>query len=328
MNTARWVRSSGSYRRVVRRLRVSPLVVCEYNGWHGYAIEQVCPDALRIALRPGESARSVLSGIPREARAVLMHVNLSRTTGVIADEAALWASLRDRGVMLLNAAAADIRKRTIHERCEAIGLPSARAPRQGADDERLVVKTNLNYGGAPEVDLARDLGWRAERFTGRLTATSVGSPHYPVYRRHEVPPALWDDPGLVVERFIENPDGIIFRIYVIGPATVVSEVWSDDDIKKLSVPVRARVNHLFWRTATGHVADGPSSETLGRVATLTRRVCQALGVDFGTADCVMGGDGSLVVVDINKTPHWGGDVRPDIIGHLRRGLDHILASHA
>ena len=158
MNAGRWARSSSAYRRVMRRLRKSPLVVCEYNAWDRYTIQELRPNALRIALRPGEAGYRVLSGVPEGARVVLMHVNLSRTEGIIAGEGELWTSLHHRGATLLNVDATDICKRTLHERCEALGLPSARAPRDGPDEERLVVKTNLNYGGAPEVDFALDLG--------------------------------------------------------------------------------------------------------------------------------------------------------------------------
>jgi hypothetical protein len=324
MDVIAWARTSTLYRRVVRRLRASPLVVCEYNAWHRYTIQELRPDALRILLRPGETGNRVLRGVPHTARAMLMHLNASRTDGFISDANALWTSLRDRGVTLVNSEATDIRKRTIQERCEGLGLPSARAGREGPEGERLVVKTNLNYGGGPERDLVRTLKQRAVSFTGTLTATSIGSTHYMVCRRSDVPPSLWDDTALVIERFIENPDGVFFRVYVVGPATCVSEVWSDYDIKKLSLPVRARVNHFYWTADSGSVAATAPNETVARVVALTRQVCHVLGVDFGAADCVMGADGSLFVVDVNKTPYWGNDVRPDVIAHLRHGLDSFL----
>jgi hypothetical protein len=256
---------------------------------------------------------------------VLLHVNVSRTTGIIADEVTLWAALRGRGVTLVNTDATDLRKRTLHARCEALGLPCPRAANQGAEDERLIIKTDLNYGGAPERDLARTLGLGAERFTGPLGPTSVASPDYRLYQRRDVPPAAWDDPALVVERFIANPEGVFFRVYVVGPATCVSEVWSDDDVKKLSRPVRARTDHFSWTAAAEDVAAPPSADRVRRVVALSRRVAHALGVTFGAVDCVMGADGTLFAVDVNKTPYWGTDVRPDIIGHLRQGLDHVLA---
>lgn len=328
MNAASWVRTSTTYRRIACHVRPSPLVVCEYNAWHRYLIQEMRPDALRIALRPGESGDRVLVGIPRGTRVLLLHVNASRTDGIIAGGPAFWASLRERGVTLLNADATDIRKRTLQDCCEALSLPSARAAREGPQDERLVVKTDLNYGGAPERDLARHLGRRAERFTGALSATSIGSTDYTVSQRHQLPLALWDDPALVIERFIENPDGVFFRAHVVGPATCVAEVWSDYDIKKLSRPIRGRVHHFYWTTGAGDgdVAEGASSETVARVVALARSVFGALHVDFGAADCVMSADGTVVVVDVNKTPYWGDYVYPDLIAHLRRGLDALLAT--
>src|SRR6185437_884209 len=146
MDATDWIRTSTLYRTVRRHVGTSPLVVCEYNAWYRYTIQEVRPDAFRIPLRPGEAGRRVLRAIPRDARAVVMHVNVSRTAGVIADEAMLWAALRARGVTLINADASDIRKRTLHARCLELGLPSLRASRSGPAAERVVIKTDLNYG--------------------------------------------------------------------------------------------------------------------------------------------------------------------------------------
>ena len=49
-------------------------------------------------------------------------------------------------------------------------------------------------------------------------------------------------------------------------------------------------------------------------------------VDFHGTDCVMGADGTVVPIDVNKTPFWGeAGPRPGVLEHLRRGLEHLQA---
>ena len=318
-------------RRRIERLRPhTPLVVLEYRAWHGYAIRVLEPHALPMRLRPGEAAARVLADVPSNTRTVVMHVDASRTDGFIADAPALWDALRRRGVRVLNAGATDIRKSTLHARCEALGVPSARTTRDGAPDERVIIKTNLNSAGTPERLLARRGDGIGRQFAHELNAGMRDASDYRICRRDEVPAAAWTDPTLVVERFISNPDGLYFRVHTVGRATCVAEIWNTLDIKKGTTGVVRRVNHFYWTTAAGDEAVGPSHETATRAAALVRRVHDGMGIDYGAADCVMGDTtGALVVVDVNKTPGAGSMAeRPDIVEHLRRGFDDLLARPA
>lgn len=325
-----WLGSTGVARRIARRLRPSPLVVLEHRSWNGYAIQMIHPRALRIRLRAGEPAVRVLAGVPAAARAVLMHVDLSRTEGVLGDEPALWDALRRRGVSLVNSGATDIRKRTLHARCAALGLPLVGVTRDdGPPSERVIVKTNLNAGGAPERRLV--LGHRGADFVDRWTPDVNDSVRdangYRVCARGEVPPGVWNDATLVVERFIENADGVFLRVHVAGAATCVSQIWSDLEIKKVTIGARRRVNHFYWTTAAGDAPLGPSTDTVARAVALARRLLADLGVAFGAADCVMDARGQVAVVDANKTP-GAADIesQADVVAHLRRGIDDLLAT--
>jgi hypothetical protein len=325
LHDVNWLRSTTVVRRIERHLRRAPLVVLEHRAWHGYAIQMVQPHAMRIRVRHGEPAERVLAGVPHAARAVLMHVDASRTDGFVTRAPELWEALRARGTIALNGQATDIRKRTLQMRCDALGLPSAGAAREGAPDERVIIKTNLNSGGAPERQLGRVLGGLANPFGADLNDTIRDASGYRVCRRDEVPAGAWNDSTLVIERFIENPDGIFFRVHTVGPATSVAEIWSEREVKKVTVGVRRRVNHLYWRTSAGDRAEGPSTDTAARVVALVRRVHAEIGIGFGAADCVMDANGTLVVVDVNKTP-GAADIasQPDVVAHLRRGFDDLL----
>ena len=253
-------------------------------------VEVLYPDALRVGVTPGQRAEEVLAAIPARMRGVLMHLNASVTRGFIESESELGAALAQRGQPVLNLGAVDVRKSTLHACCARLGLPSAKANREGPPAERLIVKTVLNFGGRPERTMVARWGARASPFTGGVSEAVMGHPEYLVGTRAELPSVVWSDPTLVVERFFENPEGLFFRVYVVGPAGVVSAVWVDGDVKKLSVNIRRRHNYYFWTPASGEpVALGPSADDALRALMDTRRVAQALDVDFLGADCVMDG---------------------------------------
>jgi hypothetical protein len=212
-----------------------PVAVCESEGWFGFMVEVLYPSAHRVQLAPGDGVSRLLSRIPPSTRAVLFNVNLSHTTDFVEADAA-WP------IPALNATATDVRKRTIHTRAAALGLPTARATESGPPDERVIVKTTLNYAGKPERLMRERWGDRAARYTMDLGDTT----EYVICRRDHVSAATWADPSLVVERYITNPDGLFIRAYVVGPAAVVTLAWAAGDIKKLSLPQsdrRSRARH-------------------------------------------------------------------------------------
>jgi hypothetical protein len=313
-------------RRLVRFLRPSSVVVCEYNAWGGYLINAACPDAIRVRLSPGERADGLLAAVPSAAHVLFMHIDLSDTTGFLTHESEFLAGLKSRWITVVNAGATDIRKRTLHERLESHGLPSPRAEREGSPDELLMIKTDLNCGGVPERRLRLNgrLSPAVAEPTLPLTYDKSGYPQYPVCRRDEIPAATWSDPTLVIERFIENPEHVFFRTYVLGRATVVAEAWVDARVKKLSGPVRKKVDHFFWYDKGTHIPLGLTNARATHAAAMARQFGNALGVDFHTSDIVMDSNGTMVPVDINKTPWWGPQVRPGVVEHFRRGLEGLI----
>lgn len=301
------------------------IAVCECNAWKGYMIQAMRPQATRVKLRPGAPAERVLAALPASTRAVVMHIDASLTADFLTDEAAFTSSLAERGIAALNVQATDIRKRTLHCRCATLGLPSARAEREGPADERLIIKTTLNAGGAPERKLVRRWGAAGERFAAELSKLVPGPLDYRVCRRDEVPAAVWGDPTLVVERFIDNQEGLFLRVSVAGPASIVTQAWSDYKIKKLSLPLRNRINYCYWTTPDGaHTPIGRTTEAAGRAVAVARRLLANLHIDVGAADCVIDTDGAIVPIDVNKTPHWTKKRIPGFLEHLQHGLDDVV----
>lgn len=285
------------------------VAVCESEGWFGFMVEVLYPTAQRITLAPGDRVSSVLAKVPSSTRGVLMNINLSYTSGFLEADTA-WP------LPVLNANAIDVRKRSIHTRAAALGLPTARAVESGPPDERVIVKTTLNYAGKPERLIRERWGARADPYIKDLGDTV----DYVVCRRDEVAPAAWTDASLVVERYITNPDGLFIRAYVVGPAAVVTLAWATSDIKKLSLPQSDRRDYYFWDTTPL----GPSSEIATRALAVARPLASALGVDFCGIDCAVDVDGTILPVDVNKTPYWGHPRQSPVLAHLRHGFNALI----
>lgn len=285
------------------------VAVCESEGWFGFMVEVLYPNAQRITLAPGTTVSGVVASLPPSTSGVLVNLNLSHTEGFLAPDAP-WP------VPVLNAGATDVRKRTIHTRAALLGIPSAQAEQSGAPDERVIIKTTLNYAGKPERLMLERWGDKASRFTKDLANTT----EYVICRREEVAPVTWTDPSLVVERYITNPEGLFIRAYVVGPAAVVTLAWANSDIKKLSLPQSDRRDYYFWDTTPL----GPTSDVASKALAVARPLASALGADFCGIDCAVDTDGTIIPVDVNKTPYWGHPRQSPVLAHLRHGFNTLI----
>src|SRR5262249_28369730 len=143
-------------------------------------------------------------------------------------------------------------------------------------------------------------GLRAAPFTSDVSETIRGTLDYRICRRDEIPRSIWSDPTLVVERYISNPDGVFIRSYLVGPAAVITVARADTDIKKLSLPQEDRRDYYFW----DGTPLGPTTGLAARALATTRPLAAALNVDFCGIDCAVDRDGTIIPVDVNKTPYW------------------------
>ena len=147
---------------------------------------------------------------------------------------------------------------------------------------------------------------------------------YFVCRRADVAADIWKDSTLVVERYVRNPLNRFFRVYFAANAIVISEAYSDVYLKRMGARIR-RHNHWLWRQGERIYGD-PDVET-----TLPPRLLHAAGVfasrfhlDYGAIDILESPDAEFHIVDVNKTPHWGDEVQPGMIEHLRLGFSKAM----
>lgn len=226
------------------------------------------------------------------AHVVLPHVDLTHRPS----DHATW--LADQPVVL-NRAVRDLSKRRV----------SAHLLRPDSDwGGPVVVKTDLNFGGHPELRLLGRHGlfgrW-ARRLPKRWTRARWWPSHeYPVLdHMRDVPAEVWSSPRWVVERFLPEHEGDAYALrtwtFLGGAGACVRRVGARAIVK----PAHGDATHPV---------DVPP-EVAGR-----RR---ELGLDYGKLDFVMNDDVGVVVLDANATP--GMPPGPEVL--RRRALDVALA---
>jgi hypothetical protein len=220
----------------------------------------------------------------------LLHVDLT----VVPDE---YRRALERYPRVLNGRVLDIRKRTFSAQVvERDG---------GPDPGPVIVKTDLNCGGWREFcrpvqasrlgALLRRLGreeavcLQLQRLEARRSWKRVRLVYggYRLYRcRGDVPPGVWQNPNLVVERFVAEragPDYCCRHWLFFGDREVHRRTRSGDPMVKLSGPPEP-------------LAD-PIPEEL-------RTIRARLGFDYGKFDYGLV-DGRVVLYDVNRTPGAG-----------------------
>jgi hypothetical protein len=203
---------------------------------------------------------------------LLIHVDLS----VVPDEYLEFAS---RYPIALNSGVKDIRKSQI----------STNPVKQ--DDVypgKVIVKTDLNYGGAPEQILRTQRSYwsRLARRFARHHGIGAGWETFFKYRIYDrltdVPPAIFKRNDLVVEKFLPEQEGHIFfvRYYeFLGDCSTCTRLASIDPIVRDGTVVRIEEIE-------------PHPEIV--------RARNRLNFDYGKFDYVIH-DGKPVLLDANKT---------------------------
>jgi hypothetical protein len=276
----------------------------------GYYAEAVVPRVRNLRAKPRETAQAVLHRLKRDTTGFLFHLDLTDTCNFPQERERLVEELRTRGIRVWNAGLTNISKRAVHGTLRRLSLPSVLADRQGDAGERLMVKTDRNYGGRSEQWLSsRDR--RALKLEGG-SAVIGGAFEYRVMTRDEVPVSWWDDPELVIERFVENQEQRLHRVHVVLNRFAFWSGVSSLVIKKIRDCTDTR--EYFLRRGESH-PDLP--------AALLRTVYQyteTFAMDFGAVDLVPDDAGCFYVIDANSTP-WRGTESPERMAFLRAAWD-------
>lgn len=202
---------------------------------------------------------------PPPADIAILHVDLT----VVPPEYTRWLS---RYPVVVNGATGDLRKRTYSRH---------RITRDSPHEGPVIVKTDANCGGLPE----RHWEQMEARKSGRrpLPTRHIAGP-YPIFdSKAQVPPSVWDDPALLVERLLleRDGDGYCVRVYIfLGDHERCSRVTGPDPIVK---------------------AGGSQKRVLVPVPDEIREARRRLGFDYGKLDFVMH-EGTPVLLDANRTP--------------------------
>ncbi len=215
------------------------------------------------------------NGMP-EAEACLVHVDLS----VVPER---FRHAAERCPCALNSRMLDIRKRALAGRGDIV----VRAP--GEQSGPVMVKTDLNYAGRPERELRRrglgGLPWRETWALWRAPWGGSKAEAYAIYGSPaEVPPAVWRNRHLTVERFLPEREGELYVLrwaFFLGAAAVGLKGLSREPV------VRA-----------GNTVRDPERERELPRALLDYRA--SIGLDYGKIDYVIHA-GQPVVLDVNKT---------------------------
>jgi hypothetical protein len=214
-------------------------------------------------------------GKPVDADLAILHVDLT----VVPDE---YLEYMRRYPLAINSTVKDISKRRVS---------SNLVTRGDGYDGAVMIKTNLNCGGAAEGELAKSaffLSKYTRAIRRRLHWTmraELDMWEYPIFDSvRKVPWAVWHNPSLVVEKFLpERREGFYcMRTWLfLGDAEANFLLYANQPIIKSRVAVRI--------------------ETTTEIPDEIRAMRRKLGFDFGKFDYGIV-DGRVVLYDANRTP--------------------------
>jgi len=300
-------------RTIFRPALSLPILAYDLSRWNGFLLPVVVPSTSRMPVITGESKDDILQRIPPNFKGLFaFHVNLTDSSRCPEDRAGLVAALLGRGIRTLNSGIVDISKRFVQAACRRAGLRTTTAPREGDASEILIVKTNRNYGGKPEANLSSDA-----RDTLSISAqiTYDRPDHgYLVAQRQDVSSDAWDDPNLVVERYIENKEQLFYRVYLLCNLFAISEGQERASIKTIGRAVRQRL--LLFSVDEAGMVDAAVPPDLVPAVNAVLRFANVTGMDFGCLDLMKDDSSRFYVVDMNTTASWGRETEVRVIEHL------------
>lgn len=151
----------------------------------------------------------------------------------------------------------------------------------------VIVKTNLNYGGRPELTALQRAGRLADGVQHDISRGFIDPQNYPIFNSvKDVPEQVWANPALVVQKFLAEIDSLgrycLRYCYVFGSKSFQLKIATESPIVKGS--------NILER----QILDIPVPPELLREK-------ERLGVDFGRFDFAVVND-QVVLFDVNRTP--------------------------
>jgi hypothetical protein len=243
-----------------------------------------------------------INGIPSKDHKIdilLPHIDLTRVP-------ASYLRFMERHELVLNRRVADNSKRS-HSRQLVL---------KGSDYEGpVIVKTDANYGGLPEYNNKSRSAKLLDKFDSLLRPSrikQIKAGQYPVYDHiSQVPPDVWKNHKLIVEKYIPERDG---EFYCIRVCHFFGDVMLN--------------NKLFARTKVIKGRDAVRVEPV-EIPEALLLMRKQLGFDYGKFDYVMH-NGEFHLLDANKTPGTvkNAELNARIAKKLSLGINGIIEGAA
>ncbi len=280
------------------------LNVFEWCAWEAFLITHIWPEANRVSVVPG----TPLPG-PQACRgAAMLHINLSQPGRAFDNFAGWLAEFEAVGRPVINGYFDSIDKWAVQDACGKAGLPATRAPRGGDPQELLIIKARANHYG------------RFERYLASEMVGDMAPPPWPyperVHRmpREEIPPHVWSDPRITVERYIGNREDRFMRAYVTGDFVAVAVSHAAGLVKEMD---QKRPIEMIATQSGSTLAFDPCDPLA-----VAHCLARTMRVDFGALDLAVDDDGVIYPIDINTTPAWGTErnLNPGLLSELNYAL--------
>ncbi|WDE01631.1 hypothetical protein [Thalassomonas actiniarum] len=296
------------------------IVIYKWRTREDFLLPRLFPEAEIIEAEPRvddcriiAKAREIASAHPQQNLYWFFQINLSYWRLWLTHHKETVESLTELGFTVINSEVTDIRKRTIQSLNRQLGLVDVEIDHLEPDQGKMpvMVKSNYNYGGEFEASLPSDL----------MVALGVedindcqikGFDSYFKTRLADVEQALWQDEGVMIERYIENKERKFFRFYRCGNHSVLSMIINGNLIKKM-LPGLPRKN---WFLKFQHSKNHAYQNLIDNASLML----EAMGMGFGAVDMVMDNDHKAYIIDVNPTPGWGAEKQDEVIAFLRQGL--------
>lgn len=241
----------------------------------------------------------------------IFHINLSVSKNIPKNRTWVLSALEELGFEIINNDVTDIRKSHIQNTLLYLNMPNTLIDTETLLNQKVIVKTNYNYGGISESMLTEkqrmDLG-----IINSVNSKISSFDQYYTCLLHEISNDTLNDQSLVVEKYIENKSNIFYRFYICGRKMVLSKVVNDNTIKKMLVGLQ-RTNYLTDDTMNDF--DDVKGIILG-----AQKFCKHIGLRFGAIDIVVDDINTPYIIDVNITPGWGEEDQSEILDHLRQGF--------
>ena len=284
------------------------LDILEWLAWNQFLAVLAVPDANRITVTPGQALPPATANAP----AALLHVNLSRPDQAFPNYDDWLGSYEALGRPVINGYCASIDKWSVQAACAEAGLPCVRTGRDGDPGELVIAKSRANYGGLAESKLSADL-------VGDLSPPPWPYPErVQLFRRDKVPPEMWDDPRLTIERYVSNAQGWFRRTYIVGEYIAAATSRSEGVLKTMAHDDGV---DLVSVKSFRDFSDDPRDPL-----SVTYRVAQAMRVDFAALDLAMDENGVNHPIDVNTTPSFAGDHNPQFIQEMAEAMAVLVAT--